>query len=54
MEAQRYEEEIRAIIPTKSQKIPRLVVHKVNLDGAIFKIQGNCGVGMVIRNDQGC
>ena len=34
-------------------KSPPLGCYKVNVDGAVFKDRGHCGIGVVVRNDKG-
>ena len=34
-------------------KPPPLGCYKVNVDGAVFKDRGHCGIGVVVRNDKG-
>ena len=62
-EARKYETEVRESLPTQGNVVPttsrtKLCVpplpgkYKVNIDAAMFKEQGCCGVGVVIRNDK--
>ncbi|XP_050263838.1 uncharacterized protein LOC126708060 [Quercus robur] len=41
--------------PTENRKMdpPSEGWYKVNVDGAVFKESGNCGIGIVIRNERG-
>lgn len=40
-------------LQTKHQIPPPPGKYKVNVDAAMFKEQGCCGIGVVIRNDKG-
>ena len=39
--------------PLKSWCPPQIGWYKVNIDGAVFKDIGHCGIGVVVRNDKG-
>ena len=39
--------------PLKSWSPPQIGWYKVNIDGAVFKDIGHCGIGVVVRNDKG-
>ena len=59
----KYEDKVRASIPIhykgtppgpmiKHWALPPQGKYKVNIDAAVFKEQGYCGIGVVIKNDQ--
>ncbi|KAK9994125.1 hypothetical protein SO802_023828 [Lithocarpus litseifolius] len=63
-EASKYEAEVRDSLPIQSKAAPTTSrtkhwipplpgKYKVNIDAVVFKEQGCCGVGVVIRNDKG-
>ncbi|KAL0016440.1 hypothetical protein SO802_003509 [Lithocarpus litseifolius] len=63
-EASKYETEVRDSLPIQGKAAPTTSrtkhwvpplpgKYKVNIDAAVFKEQGCCGVGVVIRNDKG-
>lgn len=39
--------------PLKSWSPPQIGWYKVNIDGAVFKDIGHCGIGVVVQNDKG-
>lgn len=39
--------------PLKSWSPPQIGWYKVNIDGAVFKYIGHCGIGVVVQNDKG-
>ena len=64
VEARNYWAEVRAVKPSFGRPSKPKITHthwlpppqgwyKVNVDVAVFKDQGQCGIGVVIRNNQG-
>ena len=46
-------EKLLVVTRTQAWRPPREGWYKVNVDGAVFKETNSCGIGVVIRNDQG-
>ncbi|XP_050285738.1 uncharacterized protein LOC126725206 [Quercus robur] len=46
-------EKLPVVVRTQAWRPPREGWYKANVDGAVFKETNSCGVGVVIRNDQG-
>ena len=64
VEARNYWAEVRAVKPSFGRPLKPKIPHKhwlpppqgwykVNVDAIVFKHQGQCGIGVVIRNNQG-
>ena len=41
------------LVPLNHGAPPQIGWYKVNIDGAVFKDIGHCGIGLVVRNDKG-
>ena len=46
-------EKLPVVVRTQAWRPPREGWYKANVDGAVFKETNSCGIGVVIRNDQG-